>query len=157
MNSNDNLPKMICKCCVEQLNAAYEFRMLVINSDYKLRNAIKDLENLNDSGEWTEIWWHTENDIHLVWQKFSPMKFLKYLCIQPTTRLWQSEQIQQNQLYKMTMSRVLESSNWAKRSKSKRIWWKIWCANIVAKNSTKVISCLCILGHIPVSYIVAKS
>lgn len=41
---------MICKCCVQQLNAAYQFRVQVINSDYKLHNAIKDLENLNDSG-----------------------------------------------------------------------------------------------------------
>lgn len=41
---------MICESCVQQLNAAYQFRMQVLNSDYKLRNAIKDLENLNDSG-----------------------------------------------------------------------------------------------------------
>lgn len=50
MKSTDTLPKMICKQCVQQLNAAYQFRVQVINSDYKLRNAIKDLEHLNDSG-----------------------------------------------------------------------------------------------------------
>ncbi|KAJ6644038.1 Protein glass [Pseudolycoriella hygida] len=45
----DELPKMICKFCFQQLDVAYQFRVQVINSDYKLRKAIKDLENLNAS------------------------------------------------------------------------------------------------------------